>query len=121
MNVAIDIISNTPYLQAVQNKELNLIQAVFFRAGQLEAGDGLIIQVSAPCIIMVQLNQNDQIDQITVSDPNRELSMLVLNISKKFEVTTQNYRSKWLADQGLSEIMVRLPKYEYSGKSVVIR
>ena len=25
----IDIISNTPYLQAVQNKEVNLIQAVF--------------------------------------------------------------------------------------------
>ena len=92
----IDIISNTPYLQAVQNKELNLIQAVFYRAGQLEAGDELIIQVSAPCIVMVQLNQKDQIDQITVSDPNRELSMLVLSISKKFEVTTQNYRSNGL-------------------------
>ena len=117
----IDIISNTPYLQAVQNKELNLIQAVFFRAGQLVACDELIIQVSAPCILMVQLNQNDQIDQITVSDPNREMSMLVLNISKKFEVTTQNYRSKWLADKGLSEIIVSLPKDEYSGKSVVIR
>tara|TARA_B100001059_G_scaffold107391_1_gene107080 strand:+ start:43123 stop:45369 length:2247 start_codon:yes stop_codon:yes gene_type:complete len=117
----IDIISNTPHLQAVQNKELNLIQAVFYRAGQLEAGNELIIEVSAPCILMVQLNQNDQIDQITVSDPNRELSMLALNISKEFEVTTQNYRSKWLADQGVSEIMVRLPKDEYLGKSILIR
>ena len=117
----IDIISNTPYLQAVQNKEVNLIQAVFYRAGQLEIIDELTIQASAPCILMVQLNQKDQIKQITVSDPNRELSILLLNLSKKFVVTAENYRSKWIADPGYTQVIVNLPKKGYSGKSVVIR
>ena len=117
----IDIISNTPYLQAVQNKEVNLIQAVFYRAGQLEIIDELTIQASAPCILMVQLNQKDQVEKITVSDPNRELSILVLNLSKKFEVSAENYRSDWIADHGYTRVIVNLPTQGYSGKSVVIR
>ena len=117
----IDIISNTPYLQAVQNKEVNLIQAVFYRAGQLEIIDELTIQASAPCILMVQLNQKDQVEKITVSDPNRELSILVLYLSKKFEVSAENYRSDWIADHGYTRVIVNLPTQGYSGKSVVIR
>ena len=70
---------------------------------------------------MVQLNQKDQIKQITVSDPNRELSILVLNLSKKFEVRAENYKSEWIADPGYTQVIVNLPKKGYSGKSVVIR
>jgi len=117
----IDILSNTPYLQAVKNSELNLIQAVFYRAGYIEVSDELTIQASAPSIIMVELDQEDEIEQITVSDPNRELSMLVLHLSKKFEVTDENYRSEWIANPGFSQLVVNLPKGEYSGKSVIIR
>ena len=91
----INIITNTPYLQAVHNLQVNLIQAVFYRAGQLKVSDEFTIQASAPCILMVQLNKKDQIKQITVSDPNRELSILVLNLSKKFEVRAENYKSEW--------------------------
>ncbi|MGA0373577.1 MAG: polysaccharide lyase family 8 super-sandwich domain-containing protein [Flavobacteriaceae bacterium] len=117
----VDILSNTPYLQAVKNSELNLIQAVFYRAGYIEVSDELTIQASAPSIIMVELDQEDEIEQITVSDPNRELSMLVLHLSKKFEVTDENYRSEWIANPGFSQLVVNLPKGEYSGKSVIIR
>ena len=108
-------------MQAVQNKEVNLIQAVFYRAGQLEIIDELTIQASAPCILMVQLNQKDQVEKITVSDPNRELSILVLNLSKKFDVKAENYRSDWIADHGYTRVIVNLPTQGYSGKSVVIR
>ena len=70
---------------------------------------------------MVQLNKKDQIKQITVSDPNRELSILVLNLSKKFKVRTENYKSEWIADPGYTQVIVNLPEKVYSGKSVVIR
>ena len=117
----INIITNTPYLQAVHNLQVNLIQAVFYRAGQLKVSDEFTIQASAPCILMVQLNKKDQIKQITVSDPNRELSILVLNLSKKFEVRAENYKSEWIADPGYTQVIVNLPEKVYSGKSVVIR
>ena len=70
---------------------------------------------------MVQLNQKDQVEQITVSDPNRELSILVLYLSKKFDVSAENYRSEWISDPGYTRVIVNLPKLGYSGKSVVIR
>ena len=70
---------------------------------------------------MVRLNKKDQIKQITVSDPNRDLSILVQNPSKKFEVRAENYKSEWIADPGYTQVIVNLPKKEYSGKSIVIR
>lgn len=87
----------------------------------MEIIDELTIQASAPCILMVQLNQKDQVEQITVSDPNRELSILVLNLSKKFDVKAENYRSEWISDPGYTRVIVNLPIQGYSGKSVVIR
>ena len=70
---------------------------------------------------MLQLNQKYQIKQITVSDNNRELSILVLNLSKKFEVRVENYRSGWIADPGYTQFFVNLPENGFTGKSVVIR
>lgn len=117
----IDIISNTPYLQAVVNNKLKLIQAVFYKNGQFEVSNDLKIQATAPCIILVQMDQEDQIEQITVSDPNRELSVLTLRISKRFDKSAENFKSKWKEGQGLSEITINLPQGNHSGKSVVIR
>ena len=33
---------------------------------------------------MIQMNKNNHIKKITVSDPNRELNNLLLKVSKKF-------------------------------------
>ena len=117
----IEILSNTPYLQAVQNTSLNLIQAVFYKANQLLVGEAFKIQATAPCILIIKMNQNDQIDSITVSDPNRELSTLLLKVSKKFKKGRENFDSRWIPQEGLSEITINLPQGSYSGKSVVIK
>ena len=117
----IEILSNTPYLQAVLNTKLHIIQAVFYKANNLLVDGNFKIQATAPCIVMIQLDKNDQIDKITVSDPNRELSSLILRVSKKFEKSDHYFKSTWIKEQGLSEIIIDLPKAGYSGKSVVIQ
>ena len=99
----IKILSNTPYLQAVHHTKLNLIQAVFYRSDQLMLGEDLKIQATAPCIVMFQMNENDDIERITVSDPNRKLSALLLRLSKKFEINGESFKSNWMAEEGLTE------------------
>jgi chondroitin AC lyase len=116
----IKILSNTPYLQAVHHTKLNLIQAVFYRSDHLMLGEDLKIQATAPCIVMFQMNENEEIERITVSDPNRKLSALLLRVSKKFEINGESFKSRWMAEEGLTEFIIDLPQAGYSGQSVSV-
>ncbi len=120
VNNRIQILSNTPYLQAAIHTHLKLVQAVFYRAGQLEVGAGLKVQATAPCILLIKMDSEDKILQITASDPNRELSSLLLKVNKKFEGSSKSFRSYWNTDDGWSEIIINLPQNGYAGQSVVI-
>ena len=116
----IEILSNTPYLQAVRHKKLGLLQAVFYKAGKLAVGKENVLEASAPCIVMIQMEEEDKIKKITVSDPNRELSTLYLKVSKKFEGSSVNHKSFWNPKQHRSEILIDLPQGGFAGQSVVI-
>jgi chondroitin AC lyase len=120
VNNPIQILSNTPHLQAAIHTDLKLVQGVFYRAGQLEVGAGLKVQATAPCILLIQMDSEDKILQITASDPNRELSSLLLKVNKKFEGSSKSFRSYWNTDEGWSEIIINLPQNGYAGQSVVI-
>jgi len=116
----IEILSNTPYLQAVRHKEIGLLQMVFYKAGKLVVGENNFIEASAPCIVMIQMNEENQIEKITASDPNRELSTLLLKASKKFVGSSPNHQSFWNPEKNRSEILIDLPQGGYAGQSVVV-
>jgi hypothetical protein len=96
------------------------LQAVFYRAGKLVVGENDFIEATAPCIVMIQTDEENQIKKITVSDPNRELSALLLKVSKKIEGLGRNYKSLWNPKQNSSEIIIDLPQGGFSGQSVVV-
>ncbi|MFV0565343.1 MAG: polysaccharide lyase family 8 super-sandwich domain-containing protein [Flavobacteriaceae bacterium] len=75
-NKAIEIIENSSTLQAVYNRDLNVLQAIFHQAGEV-AFNNLKINVDKPCALMVE-NENS----ITVSDPSQSLSEITLTFSK---------------------------------------
>ena len=117
----LEIISNTPYLQAVRNTKVQLLQAVFYKAGELIVGADLKIKASAPCILMLQSDQKGEIVKITASDPNRELSALVLKVSKKIEASGEHFKTFWNTEDNSSEIIIDLPQGNFAGQSVVIQ
>ena len=84
-------------------------------------GEDFSINTSAPCILMIQMNKNNHINKITVSDPNRELNNLLLKVSKKFNNQGDHFISRWISDQGISEIIIDLPKGSNLGKSIVVQ
>jgi chondroitin AC lyase len=48
----ISILRNSPELQAVRNHDPLMGQAVFYRAGQVELLEGIIVHASAPCLLI---------------------------------------------------------------------
>ncbi len=115
----ISILSNTPQIQAVANKTLQIYQLVFYKAGEIQINPKTKIISHNPGIVMVKIKQ-DQISEISVADPNRELSRFYLSVSKKIENSGQEYTSCWNAKNGMTEIAIDLPQAGYAGKSVTI-
>ena len=116
----IEILSNTPEIQAVKNKALDICQVVFYKAGEVEVADGFKLVSDNPGIVILKMDGN-KVTKISVSDPNRELNNYHLSISEKIEDPGQYLDAVWDAKKKLSHITIRLPQKNYRGASVSIK
>jgi chondroitin AC lyase len=116
----IEILSNTRELQAVKHIGLQILQAVFYKAGTIQVSEKLKLVCDNPGIVMLKLN-GEKVTEISVADPNRELGKFHLSISLKAEKSGDNFTSTWNEKLGLTNISVDLPKDVYTGSSVTIK
>jgi chondroitin AC lyase len=63
----VQILANTPDVQAVRHEWLGISQMVFFAAGHLSLGNGLTIGVDRPCMVM--LHETGSSTKLAVSTP----------------------------------------------------
>ncbi len=115
----VSIISNTPAVQAVKHQGLQMVQAVFYQAGEIELSGNLKLGSKTPGIVMIKM-EGDQIAQVSVADPNRELGEMALRVSAKMEKSGDNYHSFWNESENASELTIELPRGNYTGSSVTI-
>ena len=115
----IKIISNTAEIQAVQHSGLEMIQAVFYKAGAIDIGNNIVIGSNNPGRILVKM-EGKTISELTVSDPNRELSEMNISLSVKMESDGVNYKAEWNENKKMSEVSITLPQGVYAGKSVTV-
>ena len=113
------ILSNTPELQAVKHAGLQMCQAVFYKAGNVQLTNRLKLTCHGPGIVLVKM-EGANITQISVSDPNRELCEIHLSVTGRMEKTGKDFRAVWNEEKGLTEIAIDLPQGHYAGKSVTI-
>ena len=116
---SITILSNTPEIQAVKHNELNISQIVFYKSGEIEISDGLVIKSDSPGLFMMKMD-NGKLAEISVSDPNRELAKINFSISAKIEKDESNFQAIWNEKSDTSEISIDLPQDVYAGNSVTI-
>jgi chondroitin AC lyase len=115
----ISILSNTPDLQAVRHEQLNMVQAVFYKAGEIALSDNISLRADNPGIILIKMNEG-KVHQISVADPNRELGKMSLSLSGKISSPDDNFSSYWDDQQKTSQVFIDLPKGQYAGKSITI-
>ena len=113
------ILSNTPEIQAVKHAGLIMCQAVFYKAGEVQITDRIKLKCDCPGIVLVRA-EGENITQISVSDPNRELGKIHLSISARIEKTGDNFKAVWNEKEKVTEIAIDLPQDNYAGQSVTI-
>lgn len=115
----IEIVVNNPTVQAVRHTGSDICQAVFYKGGEINIGSNLTLSSDNPGIVMVKV-KNGVISQISVSDPNRELTRFNLFVSSRIEGSGENWQAVWNAANGGSHISIELPSDNYAGDSVTI-
>jgi chondroitin AC lyase len=113
------ILANSPEIQAAMNTNLGICQAVFYKGGELEIAENLKLVSDNPGIVMLKM-KNKKIDEISVTDPNRELTRFNLSVSAKIEKNGENFNAVWNENSGLTHISIDLPADNYTGESVTI-
>ena len=119
-NRGIEIIANTPDVQAVINNKLGISQVIFYKAGEITISNGLKIRMDSPGMAMLK-TQGDKIHELTVSDPSRKLTRLIVTLPGRYNNKGNDFIAMPAADQNSTMIIVDLPKDVYAGKSVTIR
>ncbi|MEM8968357.1 MAG: polysaccharide lyase family 8 super-sandwich domain-containing protein, partial [Bacteroidota bacterium] len=118
-NRDIEIIANTGKLQAVKSNKLNICQAAFYQAGEIEVTDDLKVSLESQGMVMLQL-QEDYIAQLTVADPSRKLRKVLINVSGIYDAEGSNFVAYPNSDQNTTTFIVDLPQGVYVGRSVTI-
>jgi chondroitin AC lyase len=113
------ILVNSPEIQAVQNKELNISEVVFYRPGNIKLANNITLAANSPCIVMIKLKAKT-IDEISVSDPTEKLSSIQLLLNVPVKAPGANWHSVWNKEKKETMISIDLPKAEMAGKSVVM-
>jgi len=114
------VLANSPEMQAVQNKELNITEAVFYNQGSIKVGNNVVLATSSPCIAIVKLTRK-AIIEISVSDPTEKLTSLQLTVNVPVKGSGANWHSVWNQDRNETTISVNLPTAEMAGKTVVMK
>jgi len=113
----IDILSNTPEIQAVRHTGLNMYQIVFYKSGVVDLKDGLRVACESPGILMLKTD-GSKIISISASDPNRELDKIHISVSAKVEGQSEMLTANWDEATKMSRITIDLPYGVYAGQSL---
>ena len=113
------ILANSSEMQAVQSKELNISEVVFYQPGNIKLGNNIILATNSPCIVLVKL-KGRTIEEISVSDPAEKLSSIQLTVNIPVKASDTYFHSVWNKERKETTISIDLPKAEMAGKSIMI-
>lgn len=114
----VEILMNNTEIQAVREKNLNIVQAIFYKAGTLRISHNITITAENPSSVMIEFNENNPV-KITVSDPSRKLDTAAFTLSVKVE-SKPGMISVWNETTGKSHISIKLPDGKFAGSSRII-
>jgi chondroitin AC lyase len=113
------ILENSPEIQAVQSKKLNISEIAFYQPGNIKLGNNIILATDSPCIVLIKL-KGKTIEEISVSDPTEKLISIKLSVNVPVKASGTNWHSIWNKEKTESMITIDLPKAEKAGESVVM-
>jgi len=77
----VEVVSNTPRLQAVKQTKLGMIEAVFWEAGAVDGGEGFKVSVDRPCVVLVR--REGRGGHVAVANPVNEAMTVEVGIGRE--------------------------------------
>ena len=118
-NRGIDILSNTRFLQAVQNAKLGICQMAFYRAGSLAISPNLNFEMSSQGMAMIKM-EDGVVAALTVADPSRKLTQILITVTGNYRSSDQACQAHFDPNSSSTSIIIDLPQGHYLGKSVTV-
>ncbi|NQU53039.1 MAG: chondroitin lyase [Bacteroidetes bacterium] len=119
-NRNIEIILNTPAVQAVKHNTLEICQIAFYKAGEVEITKDLKVRVDSQGMAMLKMNGN-RIEELILADPSRKLGRMGITVSGIYHASGDNFVAFPETDKNQTFFVVDLPQDVYAGKSVSIK
>jgi chondroitin AC lyase len=119
-NRHLEILSNTPEIQAVLHNKLGIIQVAFYRSGEVEIPGGFKIRMDSQGMAMLKM-KGDRIGELTVSDPSRKLNRLCITVPGIYTDKGEHFVAYPESSGNATLILVDLPQDVFAGKSVTIK
>jgi chondroitin AC lyase len=108
----IEVVGNTPEMQAVRHRGLGITQVTFYRPGGLSAGP-LSIASDRACLLMVR-ELGDGV-RLAVSNPENQPLDVNFELGRKLS----GEGCKWDAERGVTRVHITLPDGDAAGSSIV--
>ncbi len=119
-NRNIEILSNTSDLQGVKNSKLGIVQLAFYKAGEVEIGNGQKVKMDSQGMAMLKMEGN-KVKELTVADPSRQLSKILITLPKIYSNIGEGFICFSNNKDNNTLVIVDLPQGVYLGKSVTIK
>ncbi len=117
-DLPIQIVANTPEIQAVSNKKAGITQIVFYQAGKARISEDMHLVSRNACLVMLK-TPDGELKEISVADPSRKLKSVEIQINRKIE-EGDDYEITWDEIEGYTTMTIDLPQDDFAGQSVVI-
>jgi len=119
-NRSIEILANTPDLQAVRHGQLGISQLAFYKAGTVEVEKGVSVQMDSQGMAMLKM-KNGRLSELTLADPSRMLSRILLSVTGVYKSRGDHFTTLVNEGQNSTLFIVDLPQGVYLGKSVQLK
>jgi chondroitin AC lyase len=116
----IEVISNTPEIQAVKHKGLGISQVMFYKTGEVQISENMTLGSDSQGAFMLKTD-GKSIREISVSDPSRKLGKIHFSINTPISKSGNNFTATWDEKKQITRLAIELPQGNYAGQSVTIQ
>lgn len=106
-----EVIQNVPGIQAVKNRKQSVYAVIFYEAGEVDLGDGIIVKSDKKVVLYIKTEK----DKYTVwaSDPMHKEQSVNITINKQLEGINVTF------EDSSSTIQLNFPQGDYQGSTVM--
>jgi len=113
----VEILANTPHLQAVRHRGEGLVQVVFHAPGSIEILPGVALTSDQACLVMVH-TVGASVSHLTVADPGRELTTAQFQLAERAAARPAGpAAADGPTEARTTRLRVDLPRGVHAGKS----